>query len=304
MNTNHTLIRSWRRLPAILVLILGWLFAGQAQAVVSGGIVCTTLGTPVNGYEAPPGAWVQIPIQGTCTAQRAFPQGLYVNYDLYTTAGSTQKMDLGSPIFNVYVPMVPIGTRSGICFDTVCGNYTAGKTFTYSFFLTGQAPTTPGFSWVYLSFGYTSAYNTAVSEWIFKDALYRIRVLDNSCKLRSPSSVNLSFGSISSANLDNEKQSTSVMVDCPSAKSANISLIPTQGIVDASTGLARTTLSGLNMQASWTDTSSPVSLGNARAMQLKSGSNALNLTFKPKLASTQAPVGAFQSQYTLVINYL
>lgn len=304
MKNNHSLTRSWRHLPAVVVLILGWLFAGQAQAVVSGGIICTMPGVPVNGYEAPPGAQISIPIEGTCTAKRPFPQGLHVNYDLYTTAGSTQKMDLGSPIYNVFVPMVPIGTRSGICFDTICGSYTAGKTFTYSFFLTGQAPKTPGFSWVYLSFGYTSAYNTAVSEWIFKDSLYRIRVLDNTCTLKSPSSVSLSFGSISSANLDNEKQSTSVVVDCPSAKSANVSLMPTQGIVDASTGLARTTLSGLNMRASWTDTASPVNLGVATTMQLRSGSNALNLSFKPQLASTQAPVGAFQSQYTLVINYL
>lgn len=304
MKNNQRLARSWRHLRTVLVPILGWLFASQAQAVVSGGITCSVSGTPINGYEALPGAQVKMPIEGTCTAKRSFPQGLHVNYDLYTTAGSTQKMDLGSPIYNVYIPMVPIGTRSGICFDTSCGNYTAGKTFTYSFFLTGQAPTTPGFSWVYLSLGYTSAYDTNVSEWILKDARYRIRVLDNTCTLKSPSSVSLSFGSISSADLDNEKQSTSVMVDCPSAKSANVSLMPTQGIVDASTGLARTTLSGLNMQASWTDTASPVNLGIARTMQLESGSNALNLSFKPQLASTQAPVGAFQSQYTLVINYL
>lgn len=303
MNTNHTLIRSWRRLPAILVLVLGGLFAGQAQALIGGSITCTMAGFPTYGYPVEPGAEIRIVLEGTCKAIRVFPTGAAVNHELYSTWGSGLTLRLADAYYNRYVFESPLGTDSRSCFNPWCSRVPAGGSFTYTFYLSGRAPTTPGFHRFQLNLGYTSISYPNYAEWILQTEI-AVRVVDNTCTLKSPSSVNLSFGSISSANLDNEKQSTSVMVDCPSAKSANVSLMPTQGIVDASTGIARTTLSGLNMQASWSDTSSPVSLGNARAMQLRSGSNALNLTFKPKLASTQVPVGAFQSQYTLVINYL
>ncbi|MCO8162958.1 fimbrial protein [Pseudomonas sp. LJDD11] len=303
MNANPTSLTPWRQLPAILLLVLGWLFAGQAHALIGGSISCSVSGTPTFGYTFEPGAEMKIPFSGNCQAIRVFPRGAALNHELYLTSGSGVQLQLLDPVYNMYPTPLPLGNFGGTCFNPYCGYMPPGAGFSYTFYVVGRAPTSPGVREVTLRLGYTAIGYPAYAEWMHQ-VNFRFTVVDTSCTVRSPSSVDLSFGSISSANLNNQKQSTSVLVNCPTAKSANVYLVPTQEVVNAGSGLARTSLTGLNMQALWTDTSSPVAFGTPRFMQLRAGSNALNLTFKPQLASSQAPSGAFQSQYTLVINYL
>lgn len=303
MKSDQTPRTPWRKLPSILLLVLGWLFAGQAQALIGGSISCNVSGVPVAGYTLEPGAEMKIPFSGTCNAIRVFPYGAALNNELYLSSGTGVQLQLLDPITNMYVlPMSP-GNVGGNCFNPRCAYLPPGASFSYTFYVVARAPTTPGVRQVSLRLGYTAVGFPAYGEWTY-EINFRLTIADTSCKVTSPGSVDLSFGSISSANLSTQKQSVSVQVNCPTAKSANVYLAPAQGVVNASAGLARTTLTGLNMQSLWTDTAAPVDLGNPRFMQLRAGTNALNLTFKPQLGSSQTPAGAFQSQYTLVINYL
>ncbi|WP_407312667.1 fimbrial protein [Pseudomonas sp. nanlin1] len=303
MKANATPLTPWRQLPAVLLLIMGWLFAGQAQALIGGSISCSVSGTPVNGYTFEPGAQMRIAFSGNCQAIRIFPSGAALNHELYLTSGSGVQLQLLDPATNMHPTALPLGSYGGSCFNPYCGFMAPGAGFSYTFYVVGQAPTSPGVRQATLRLGYTAIGYPAYAEWIHQ-VNFKFTVADTSCTVRSPSTVDLSFGSISSANLSSQSQSTSVLVNCPTAKSASVFLVPNQGVVNASAGLARTSLTGLNMQTLWAGTANPVALNSPLPMQLRAGSNALNLAFKPQLAGAQAPSGAFQSQYTLVINYL
>ena len=157
-------------------------------------------------------------------------------------------------------------------------------------------------SMAFISVGVTSFGFLNYAEW-FHSVWFVYNVRASGCTLGSPGTVNLSFGSISSGDLNNQMQSTSVSVNCQSAVQATVSLVPSQAMVSATTGVSRTTLAGLNMQALWTDSGNPVNFTSPRNMPMRAGANDVNLSFKPQLAAGQSPAGAFQSQYTLTIDY-
>ncbi|MDD1509320.1 fimbrial protein [Pseudomonas sp. CNPSo 3701] len=292
-----------RKLPAIVLLVLGWLCAGQAHALIDGSISCSVSGVPYNGYTFEPGAEVKIPFRGNCQAIRVFPYGAGINHELNLTSGSGIQLQLYDPVSNMYPLVLPLGSYGGNCLNPSCAYMAPGTAFSYTYYVVGRAPMSPGVRQMTLRLGYTAIGFPAYAEWVHQVS-FKITVAPTSCRVSSPSSVELSFGSISGADLSKQSRSTSIVVNCPVSKLAGVYLVPSQGVVNASNGISQTTLSGLNMQALWSDTSRPVELSTARNMQLLAGNNALNLTFKPQLASSQSPAGAFQSQYTLVINYL
>ncbi|TWE02853.1 hypothetical protein FB481_10880 [Pseudomonas sp. AG1028] len=303
MNTNNKPFNRRRPLSALLLLVLSWLCAGQAHALIDGSISCSVSGLPYNGYTFEPGAEIKIPFSGNCQAIRVFPYGAGLNHELYLTSGSGVQLQLYDPIPNMYLTALPLGSYGGNCFNPRCAYMAPGAAFSYTFYVVGRAPMSPGVRQVKFRVGYTAIGYPAYAEWLY-EYNFKLTVASTSCSVLSPQSVDLSFGSISGADLSKQSRSTSIVVNCPVSKLAGVYLVPSQGVVNASNGISQTTLSGLNMQALWSDTSRPVELSTARNMQLLAGNNALNLTFKPQLASSQSPAGAFQSQYTLVINYL
>lgn len=285
-----------------MLIIVGWLFAGQAQALIGGSMTCS-ISAP-SGYTVEPNTDMKMPMTVNCRTIRVFPYGFSINHELYHTSGGYVGTQLYATDWNTYFVPKPLGDPSEGCPSvSACGYLLPGAGVSFTLYLVGRTTSSPGPREVMLRLGYTAIGFNAYAEWVSQVNL-RYTIRDTACTLSSPKSSNLSFGTISSSNLNNQTRSTSVQVSCPSAKSANVYLVPMNGVINASTGLAKTTLEGLNMQALWTSTSTAVALNSANFMQLQAGPNALNLTFKPQLASSQAPSGEFQSQYTLVIDYL
>ena len=290
-------------LKLMTLVVLGWL-SPQAQAFISGSIKCSLSGYPSNGYEFAAGAEMKVPFSGTCTAVRTYPSGAGTNLEITAISGtSPANLQVLDPYSNTYMLQLPLGSWGAACLGGTCAPILAGRSVSYVYYVVGTAPSTPGRRTARVKLGVTStggwqAYAEWFHEWLF---IYNVRAV--SCSLSSPSAVNLKFGTISSANLSAVSQSTSVSLNCPSSMRANVTLTPSQSVVSANTGVSRTTLAGLNMQAIWTDSGNPVVFTSPRAMVLRAGSNSVNLSFKPQLEAGKSPAGAFQSQYTLNINY-
>jgi hypothetical protein len=275
----------------------------QAQALNGGNLECSMPGYPASGYRFQPSEAINVEFSGTCTIRRTFPYAAGMNAEITLLSGTNPaNLIFVDPTSMTVVPTHPLGQFTGICLGGACQRLLINTVVRYRYSLMGVAPSTTGARQTQVKLGVTSLNYLAWAEW-FLEMPFNYTVYIPACSLSSPSSVNLSFGTINSADLSNQVQSTTVSVTCPSAVQATVTLAPSQAVVSATTGVSRTTLAGLNMQALWTDTSNPVNFTSPRYMQLRAGSNNVNLSFKPQLAAGQSPAGAFQSQYTLTIDY-
>ena len=291
-------------LKLMTLVVLGCLLPPQAQALISGSINCSISGYPANGYEFAAGADIKVPFSGSCTALRTYPISAGTNLEITQISGiAPANLRVLDPYSNTYMAQLPLGSYGPSCLGGSCVPLWAGRSVSYVYYIVGTAPSTPGRRTARVKLGVTSTGGwQAYAEWIH-ELLFTYNVRAVSCTLSSPSAVNLNFGTISSANLGAATQSTSVSVTCPTTMRAAVTLTPSQAVVSANTGVSRTSLSGLNMQAIWSDSGNPVNFNTPRAMLLSAGSNSVNLTFRPQLEAGQSPAGAFQSQYTLNINY-
>lgn len=275
----------------------------QAQALIGGNVECGTPGYPTYGYRFQPGEAINIEYSGTCTIRRAFPYAAGVNTSItYGTGYNHAALQFVDPSSWTVMPLLDIGQFSGICLGGTCQQLPINTVVRYRYNLVGTAPRTTGTRNVQVRIGVTSLNYLAWAEW-FLDMPFMYTVYTPACTLSSPSAVNLRFGTISNADLSSQVQSTTVSVTCATAVQATATLRPSQAVVSATTGVSRTTLAGLNMQAIWTDSYNPVDFSGVRNLQLKTGSNNVNLSFKPQPVAGQSPTGAFQSQYTLTIDY-
>ncbi|WP_460952600.1 fimbrial protein [Pseudomonas marginalis] len=275
----------------------------QAQALIGGNVECGTPGSPIYGYRFQPGEAINIEYSEKCTIRRAFPYAAGVNTSItYGTGYNHADLQFVDPSRWTVMPLLDIGQFSGICLGGTCQRLPINTVVPYRYRLMGTAPRTTGTRYVQVRIGVTSLNYLAWGEW-FLDLPFVYTVYTPACTLSSPSAVNLRFGTISNADLSSQVQSATVSVTCPTAVQATATLRPSQAVVSATTGVSRTTLAGLNMQAIWTDSYNPVDFSGVRNLQLKTGSNNVNLSFKPQPVAGQSPTGAFQSQYTLTIDY-
>ena len=292
-----------RRLTLVLLAGLLCGLSSQAQALFGGNVECGTPGYPTFGYRFQPGEAINVEYSATCTIRRAFPYAAGVNTSVTYGSGSNHAaLRFVDPSSWTYMPLLDIGQFSGVCLGGTCRQLPINTVVSYHYNLVGTAPRTTGTRNVQVRIGVTSLNYLAWAEW-FLDMPFVYTVYTPACTLSSPSAVNLRFGTLSNADLGSQVQSTSVSVTCAAAVQATATLVPSQAVVSATSGVSRTTLAGLNMQAIWTDSSNPVNFTSPRNLQLKTGSNNVNLSFKPQLVAGQSPTGAFQSQYTLTINY-
>ncbi len=292
-----------RRLTLALLVGLLCGLSFQAQALIGGNVECGTPGYPTLGYRFQPGEAINVEYSATCTIRRAFPYAAGVNTSVtYGSGYNHAALRFVDPSSWTYMPLLDIGQFSGVCLGGTCRQLPINTVVRYHYNLVGTAPRTTGTRNVQVRIGVTSLNYLAWAEW-FLDMPFVYTVYTPACTLSSPSAVNLRFGTLSNADLSSQVQSTSVSVTCAAAVQATATLVPSQAVVSATTGVSRTTLAGLNMQAIWSDSSNPVNFTSPRNLQLKTGSNNVNLSFKPQLVAGQSPTGAFQSQYTLTINY-
>lgn len=301
MNLKNHLAACWSK--CLTLLVLGWMLPLDAQALIDGSWDCNVSGSNLSGYTFAAGAEMKVPFSGTCTAKRVFPGGAYPTLQITNSSGSNPARLYGlDPYSNTYMSTLPLGNYGADCLGGRCAWIPVGGKVSYTYYIGGTAPSTPGRRIARVTLGVTAIGYPNYAEWIHMTTfIYNVAAV--SCTLSSPSAVNLKFGTISSANLSAVSQSTSVSLNCPSSMRANVTLTPSQSVVSANTGVSRTTLAGLNMQAIWTDSGNPVVFTSPRAMVLRAGSNSVNLSFKPQLEAGKSPAGAFQSQYTLNINY-
>ncbi|PVZ12668.1 MULTISPECIES: fimbrial protein [unclassified Pseudomonas] len=297
-------------IPGLLCLSLCWALAGYskpAYAFISGSMVCGT-SVPDYNYTFEPGAAFRIPFSGNCTAIRVFPFGAAANLSIQPTSGTAPaEIRVLDTYSNTYMSKFGLGTAGAACLGGgkagPCPFIPVNGRVDYTYYLVGTAPYSPGTRTATVRLGITAVRYPDYAEWLHTFT-FRYTVASTACTLLSPSSLNLNFGTISSATLSNQVQRVAVSVNCPTQKMADVYLIPTQQTVNTSGGVAKTTLDGLNMQALWGDTNAPINFSTARRLLLGTGINSVALAFKPQLAGGQTPSGAFQSGYTLVINYL
>lgn len=290
------------RLTTLLILLGGGLLPLHAHAFISGSMSCSVSGYPTNGYTFQAGAEIKIPFSGTCQAVRAYPYGAGNNLQITPVSGANPaRIQVLDPYSYTYMSQLPLGSYGPSCLGGRCSGIAAGTSVSYTYYVVGTAPSTPGRRMVKIDLGVTSANYPAYAEWIHS-LMFIYNVSATSCSLSSPSNVNLNFGTLSSANVSDNTQHTSISINCPSAMRASLNLTPSQAAVNGTSGLSRTTLPGLNMQAKWGQ--DPVNFNSYIYRYLNTGTNTLDLNFVPVLEPGQSPSGAFQSQYTLTINYL
>lgn len=298
-NTRHTL-------GMLVLACLAVLFPAQAQAFIENNVQCTRLaGAPVSQQlgAVSPGQDISFAILLDCTVLRGYPIGLGLSYTSgYSVYLMGPKFEVGSN--GRRVSEGGMGTAAGVCLPATCTSLPVGYRFQTVVVFRGVAGTKPGkYMFLYglfaTSLGWVN-YSDTIASGIM---LYTVE--NPPCNLVSSNAANLQFGTLSSADFSAVSQTASIDLSCKSATQATVKLTPTQSVVDSASGISATTLAGLSMVSNWADTGAAVNFSGTRSLSLKAGSNTLGVRFKPRLNSpTVQPVGSFNSQYTLTINYL
>ncbi|MBA2925487.1 fimbrial protein [Pseudomonas sp. P7] len=300
MNLKNHLAACWSK--CLTLLVLGWMLPLDAQALIDGSWDCNVSGSNLSGYTFAAGAEMKVPFSGTCTAKRPFPGGAYPTLQITNISGSNPARLYGlDPYSNTYMSTLPLGNYGGDCLGGRCAWIPVGGKVSYTYYIGGTAPSTPGIRRAQVMLGVTAIGYPNYAEWIHMTTfIYNVAAVG--CSVSSSKTVNLNFGSISTANLNTAYQNTTISVNCQSDVRAAISLTPTQAAVNA-TGLSHTTLPGLNMQAFWSSNMDKVGFNSFAYKYLKAGPNSIGLSFQPVLEAGKSPAGAFRSQYTLTIDY-
>jgi hypothetical protein len=292
-----------RALRLALLQVIAWFLPLHAHAFITGNMNCSVSGYPANGYTFQAGADMKVAFRGTCTVIRVFPYGAATNLQITNVSGAyPARLQVLDPYNNMYLVERPLGSYGASCLGGACNWLAVGSSVSYTYYVVGKAPNTAGTRIAQVNLGITASGYPSYAEWIHPFT-FKYNVSAVSCALSSPSVVNLNFGTVNSAQISSSVQRTDISINCPSSMRAAITLTPTQSPVDASRGLSRTTLPGLNMQAFWTEQMEPVNFSTFGYKYLKAGSNSVGFSFKPVLEGGQSASGAFQSQYTLNISY-
>lgn len=298
-NTRHTL-------GMLVLACLAVLFPPQAQASIENNVQCTRLaGAPVAQQlgTVSAGQDISFAILLDCTVLRRYPVALGLSYTSgYVGYLVGPKFEVGSN--GRQVTEGGMGTSSGVCLPVTCTALPVNYRFQTVVMFKGVAGNTPGnYFFVY------GLYGTSLGWEYYSDTIVAgvmsYTVENPPCNLVSSNAANLQFGTLSSADFSAVSQTASINLSCKSATQATVKLTPTQSVVDSASGISATTLAGLSMVSNWADTGAAVNFSGTRSLSLKAGSNTLGVRFKPRLNSpTVQPVGSFNSQYTLTINYL
>lgn len=292
------------KLTARFVLLISstW-FAQSAHALISGSMNCATSVLERN-YTFEPGELMNVGFSGRCVAVRVFPYGAGANLEISSNPAALFVFDSYS---KTRMSQLGLGTYGGACLGSYqpvnCPAIPVNGNVNYYYNLMGTAPQSPGVYTATIRLGYTAMGFPNYAEWVHT-MNFRYTVQARACTLASSSSVALNIGRFNGTDSGSQSASTSILVNCPIDRSADVTLVPTQTTVDAKLGISRTTLNGLNMQSTWTDTGNPVDFTYSRRVYLRSGANTLRLSFKPQWQTNSKSVGEFQAGYTLRINYL
>ncbi|MBD8482742.1 fimbrial protein [Pseudomonas coleopterorum] len=290
----------------VLLLSCSW-FAQSAHAYISGSMSC---GNSVlnSNYTFEPGERINVYFSGNCRAVRVFPFGAGANLEITNTSGNDPAtLFVFDSYSKTFMNQLGLGTYGAACLGSYqpvnCPGIPVNGVVNYGYNITGTAPQSPGTRTASIKLGITAVGYPNYSEWI-NTMTFRYTVASTACSLGSSNSVALNMGRFNGADSGSQSTSTGIVVNCPVPRSADIYLVPTQPAVNTTQGISRTTLTGLNMQSTWTDSGNAVNFTSPRRMYLRSGANTINVTFKPQWQSGSTSVGAFQAGYTLLINYL
>ncbi|WP_442513998.1 hypothetical protein [Pseudomonas promysalinigenes] len=288
-----------------LMCLMCWL-PDQAQAFVENNVRCSRIGGADNVQElgsVSPGQQIFFAIVLDCTVLRRFPVALNISYtSQYANVLTGPKFNVG--LNGMAVSQGGMGTTGGSCVPYTCSSLPVGYRFQTVVTFNGQAGNAVGkYVFIYGLFATSLGYEN-YSDNIDAGVLF-YTVENPSCSLVSPSATNLYFGTLSSADLSAASQTANIDISCKAATKATVKLTPAQNIVSSTGGVSATTLSGLSMASSWSDTGAAVNFGSARSFNFTTGNNSMGVRFQPQLnSSTVQAVGSFSSQYTLTITYL
>ncbi|WP_412461342.1 fimbrial protein [Pseudomonas sp. SC11] len=299
MNTRTARNSKLRLLIAALLLAC---LSEQASALISGSLVCSVTGYNTYGYEVSPGAEFEIPFSGTCTAKRAYPRYAATNLEITpvynVTAGAIKVLQKKS---YMYMSEIPLGSYGPDCLGETCMPLRVGATVSYTYYIVGRAPQS-GSGRAIVKLGVTSAGYPNYAEWLHEiNFIYRVR--SETCSLTSARSISLKFDPTTPAGLAGQQKSAPISLNCTGARPASMTLTANQPIVNAASGVSKTSLTGVNMQALWSASMTPASFNTPRAVTLKQGTNDIGLTFSPQVVNGADVSGSFQVQYTLTVNY-
>lgn len=285
--------------------LLYFVILSTTQSFAAGNFMkCNVTGYPTNGYTVQAGSDIKIPFSGSCTALISYPYGAANNLEITPISGvNANAIQVLDPNRNMYMAEIPLGGYGVDCMGGACSAITPGTVKNYTYYLVGKAPNTPGRRSVSVKYGVTAARFPAYAEWVH-EFLFTYNVVAASCTLTSPNNSNLSLGTFNGEDLNDKTLTTTISLSCPSAQQANMTLSPTQPVINAAAGISGTTIDQLSIISRWSDTNQPVYLNRKKLVYLRSGTNQIGLTFKPNLLSNQYNTGEFRANYTLTIDYL
>ncbi len=299
--------RAFWRILIICMSITVSLFSTSALAI-QGGARCTR---PYSGGEiwrvgtVSAGQEITVTIDISCIMSFTYPFDMNLSqlsgYTTYPGVPAPQAKSI--TVKGAQLMQGGFGTQGNVCPLGACRSLQQNVRFYSSVTFKLEAGVEPGyyeFKWqVFGTHRSAPQYSDEVNAGVIT-----YTVESPACDLVSEAAVNLYLGAFSASDLFTANQTANIAVSCKKDVQVTAKLTPSQSILNSTSGLSATTLSGLSMVSCWADTGQPVDFSAARTFSFKSGSNSLRLRFTPRLngASTQ-PVGSFSSNYTLTLNY-
>ena len=285
---------SWVKGSVLLLGLLLSLTSQQAFALVEGNLSCTPTGTSgvVELGELLPAQAYTATMTANCRVTRWFPYGSSLQHSQLYSVGSGSKLKVFHTNSGQVVPELPVGISTSVCMPSSCIALNVGDTFSYNVLLTGVAPTTAGDYKVSVSLTDTSIKGWEAYGDYLQTLILSFKVAQPACSMGSATSMNLSFGTLSSNDFAGSQQIANVIMNCTRGTQATATLVPTQSSISGSPGVSATTLPGLSMAATWADTNAAVTFNSPRVLALTPGTNTIGLGFRPSLNTSVSPTGS------------
>lgn len=306
INFGKSQIRTIRRFFILSATLSVGIFSTDVLAI-QGGARCTRpyvggeiwrVGTVSAGQE------IDVTISISCVMSFTYPFSMNLSQlSGYRTYPGTP----GPPAKSITVGGVQLteggfGTQGNVC-PIGCGALEKNYRFYSSVNFKLNAGIQPGyyeFKWqVFGTHRPNSQYSDEVNAGVIS-----YTVESPACALVSPTSANIYFGAFSGSDISTVSQAANIELSCKRDVQVTAKLAPSQRIVNAKSGISATTLNGLSMASSWSDTGNPVDFSATRTFNFKTGNNSMGIRFNPRINDAATlPVGDFSSNYTLTLNY-
>ncbi|ORM81210.1 hypothetical protein HA42_11575 [Pantoea deleyi] len=289
----------------ILILLISAFTCKAADMVCTPSLMMVDLGVVQQGVTTDYNAYIDGPLnQFTCNVNRSFLYGASLSYKSESVNGLKAGILIPMVYNNTQVPTYQVNKATNLCIgptNFAC-NFPLGANSRLSFSMRYRILI--NLAGIGTFVGKINLYQTprvlvGYSEQI-TSFYYTYTIAARPCTV-ADKNLAVNFGDLDNRLSDNPYRELAIAVTCPARTNVDVQLNAGKPIVNATQGLSKTSLAGLNMQVS--RNGSPVVLNQTSTQVFQQGINTYQLKFSPQLASSPAPTGSFSADYTLTFDY-